>query len=633
MKHRDPTSAELESAFLRRQAEVAQAISGKAELAVSVGLNRIADDPLAGRELILIGKLLDGTPEEITRHMRGQVDLAALALKHHAPATHQKHRPMDAEAAAMFDAMELVRLEAIGGSQLTGVRHNLAQRHQTAFEFKGYDKRESNQQHLDSALPDVVAMLVREAITGDAPPEAIETLVAQMRPWVEQAAKAHIGKLARAVHKQELFARIAQDILYDLKLITHRPGNSEGGSSESDESGDMVGRMNDESDDEQMQTDAMQTLQSAGDAEENEYGEQREVKAPGDFDSDAEEEVSPKEKAPRAAPNRPEFMLEAASAYRAFTTKFDEIIEADALAPAEELNRLFDALMDKVRQYHTVTSRLATRLQRLLLAQQTRQWMYELEDGLIDNARLASIVARPDTTTIYKIEKDTDFRDTVVTLLIDNSGSMRGRPITIAALSADILARTLERCGVKVEILGFTTRDWKGGNSRKAWLDAGREADPGRLNDLRHIIYKSADQRLNRARRNLGLMLKDGILKENIDGESILWAYTRLRARREQRKILMVISDGAPVDDSTLSANSGAYLDRHLREVITAIEKAGDVELLAIGIGHDVTRYYSRAVTLHDVEQLGDAMLEQITSLFSAEDVRLTRKAMRKKAA
>lgn len=633
MKHRDPTLAELESAFLRRQAEVAQAISGKAELAVSVGLNRIADDPLAGRELILIGKLLDGTPEEITRHMRGQVDMASLALKHHAPATHQKHRPMDAEAAAMFDAMELVRLEAIGGSQLSGVRHNLAQRHQTAFEFKGYDKRESNRQHLDSALPDVVAMLVREAITGDAPPKAIETLVAQMRPWVVEAAKAHIGKLARAVHKQELFARIAQDILYDLKLITHRPSNTEGGSSESDESGDMVGRMNDESDDEQMQTDAMQTLQSAGDAEENEYGEQREVKAPGDFDSDAEEEVSPKEKAPRAAPNHPEFMLEAASAYRAFTTKFDEIIEADALAPAEELNRLFDALMDKVRQYHTVTSRLATRLQRLLLAQQTRQWMYELEDGLIDNARLASIVARPDTTTIYKIEKDTDFRDTVVTLLIDNSGSMRGRPITIAALSADILARTLERCGVKVEILGFTTRDWKGGNSRKAWLDAGREADPGRLNDLRHIIYKSADQRLNRARRNLGLMLKDGILKENIDGESILWAYTRLRARREQRKILMVISDGAPVDDSTLSANSGAYLDRHLREVITAIEKTGDVELLAIGIGHDVTRYYSRAVTLHDVEQLGDAMLEQITSLFSAEDVRLTRKAMRKKAA
>ncbi len=280
-----------------------------------------------------------------------------------------------------------------------------------------------------------------------------------------------------------------------------------------------------------------------------------------------------------------------------------------------------------------MTSRLATRLQRLLLAQQTRQWMYELEDGIIDNARLASLVVRPETTTIYKIENDTDFRDTIVTLLIDNSGSMRGRPITIAALSADILARTLERCGVKVEILGFTTRDWKGGFSRKAWLDAGRPALPGRLNDLRHIIYKSADQRLNRARRNLGLMLKDGVLKENIDGEAILWAHGRLKARHEQRKILMVISDGAPVDDATLSANSGGYLDQHLREVIHAIEREGAVELLAIGIGHDVTRYYSRAVTLHDVEQLGDTMLQQITSLFSKEDIRLIRKQQRRKLA
>ena len=259
--------------------------------------------------------------------------------------------------------------------------------------------------------------------------------------------------------------------------------------------------------------------------------------------------------------------------------------------------------------------------------------MYELEDGIIDNARLARVVIHPDTTTIYKTEKDTNFRDTVVTLLIDNSGSMRGRPITIAALSADILARTLERCGVKVEILGFTTRDWKGGFSRKAWLDAGRPADPGRLNDLRHIIYKSADQRLNRARRNLGLMLKDGTLKENIDGEAILWAVQRLRARHEDRKILMVISDGAPVDDATLSANSGGYLDQHLRQVISAVEREGKIELLAIGIGHDVTRYYSRAVTLHDVEQLGDTMLQQITTLFSKEEIRLTRKAERRRAA
>ncbi len=630
MKHRDSSPSENEHEFLQRQAEVAQAISGKAELKVSVGLNRIVDDPLSQRDLIMISKQLDSTPEKATRHMRGQVDLAALALKHHNADLHNKHRPADAQASAMFDALEQVRLEAIGGSQFPGMRRNLTQRHQTSFEYKGYDQtREKNVM----ALPDVVAMIAREAITGDAPPKAIETLVALWRPWVQEAALPHIGKLARAVQKQDTFARIVQDILFDLKLITHRPGNNEGGTGDESENPDVIGHTDDDASDEDMQTEQQQTLQSEGDADENDYGEKKEVKASGDFDSDHEQQMPEQDKAPRAGTNRPEFITDLASPYRAFTAQFDEIIEADALAPAEELNRLFDTLMQKVKQYHTVTSRLATRLQRLLLAQQTRQWIYELDDGIIDNARLARVVATPDLETIYKIEQDTDFRDTVVTLLIDNSGSMRGRPITIAALSADILARTLERCGVKVEILGFTTRDWKGGHSRKAWLEANRPHDPGRLNDLRHIIYKSADQRLNRARRNLGLMLKDGILKENIDGESILWAFNRLRARREQRKILMVISDGAPVDDSTLSANSGSYLDAHLREVIRHIERSGDVELLAIGIGHDVTRYYSRAVTLHDVEQLGDTMLQQITSLFAREDIRLTRKAMRRKAA
>jgi cobaltochelatase CobT len=667
MKHYTPSPAELEREFLQRQAELAQAISGKLELKVSVGLNRVVDDPLAQRELIMISKMAGESAEATTRHMRGQVDLAALAMKHHDAALHQAHRPADAQASAMFDALEQIRLEAIGAGQLAGVRHNLAQRHQTAFEFKGYDKHQSplpsreregptqwegegastlgakNQrpltqpstprgEGLSTALPDVVAMIAREAITGQAPPASIQSLVAQMRPWVEQASEKHIAQLKDKATSQREFAKVVQDILFDLKLITHRLGNVEGGDGEQGENSDVLGHNADEMDDEQMQTDATQSLQSAGDAEDNEHGERREVKADGDFDSDAEQEVAPKEKAPRAAPNRPEITMEVADSYRAFTTAFDEIVPASDLAPHDELDRLFESLMQKVRQYHTVTSRLATRLQRLLLAQQTRQWMYELEDGLIDNGRLATLVAVPETTTIYKIEKDSEFRDTVVTLLIDNSGSMRGRPITIAALSADILARTLERCGVKVEILGFTTRDWKGGSSRKAWLEAGRVAEPGRLNDLRHIIYKSADQRLSRARRNLGLMLKDGILKENIDGESILWAYTRLRARREQRKILMVISDGAPVDDSTLSANSGAYLDRHLRETISRIERAGDVELLAIGIGHDVTRYYSRAVTLHDVEQLGDTMLNQLTSLFSPEDVRKSRKEQRRRA-
>ena len=421
-----------------------------------------------------------------------------------------------------------------------------------------------------------------------------------------------------------------QEVLYDLELITHRPVMEAPDEDGDDETMDAQGHQTTEEGDEQTNPQQSMRQSKEGDSHETDGTEE----APSDMDIDAEEMESPRDKTARSSPNRPELLgLSGTPPYHAYTLAYDETIEADALAPADELNRLFEQLMLKVKQYHTVTSRLATRLQRLLLAQQTRQWIYELEDGMIDNARLARIVSRPDVTTIYKIEKDTDFRDTVVSLLIDNSGSMRGRPITIAALSADILARTLERCGVKVEILGFTTRDWKGGFSRKAWMEQGRRPDPGRLNDLRHIIYKSADQRLNRARRNLGLMLKDGILKENIDGEAIQWSVARLRARREQRKILMVISDGAPVDDSTLSANSGGYLDQHLRQVIAGVEKSGDIELLAIGIGHDVTRYYSRAVTLHDVEQLGDTMLKEITRLFAKEDIRLTRKAQRRKAA
>ena len=624
------TPLDDEPAFLQHLAEVAQAVSGRPEISVSVGLNRIQDEPLAMREAIVISKTNEGSAEDIVRHMRGQVDLAALALKFHSGELHDQHRPREARAAAMFDALEQVRLELIGGAHYPGMQGNIEERHRVAFIRQGYDLPHANS---DTALPDVVAMIAREAMGGGVPPEPIAHLVTMLRPFVDKAAQVHFEKLAETVSNQDEFVRVVQDILFDLKLITHRPSYEASDSGNDEQPMEMQGHQRDENVQDEMQPQAMQSLKSAGDATDEETSTTQEVPAPTDGDSDRESDDQPREKRARAGLNRGEAMAYTGFSYRAYTTTHDEIVSADSLAPAEELQRLFDALMQKVRQYHTVTSRLATRLQRLLLAQQTRQWHYELEDGIIDNARLSRIVVRPETTTIYKIEQDTDFRDTVVTLLIDNSGSMRGRPITIAALSADILARTLERCGVKVEILGFTTRDWKGGFSRRAWLDAGRPHDPGRLNDLRHIIYKSADQRLNRARRNLGLMLKDGLLKENIDGEAILWAVQRLKTRHEQRKILMVISDGAPVDDATLSANSGGYLDQHLREVIHAVEREGAIELLAIGIGHDVTRYYSRAVTLHDVEQLGDTMLQQITSLFAREDIRLIRKAQRRKAA
>jgi cobaltochelatase CobT len=306
--------------------------------------------------------------------------------------------------------------------------------------------------------------------------------------------------------------------------------------------------------------------------------------------------------------------------YRSFTAEFDEVVEADALCDADELTRLRSLLDQQLAHLQSVISRLANRLQRRLLAKQARAWEFDLDEGILDAARLARIVTNPAYPLSYKREKETEFRDTVVTLLIDNSGSMRGRPITVAAMSADILARTLERCGVKVEILGFTTRAWKGGQSRERWIAAGKPANPGRLNDLRHIVYKPADAPWRRARKSLGLMLREGILKENIDGEALIWAHNRLLARTEQRRILMVISDGAPVDDSTLSVNPGNYLERHLREVIAEIERNSPVKLVAIGIGHDVTRYYRRAVTIVDAEQLGGAMLDKLAELFDEDD-------------
>jgi cobaltochelatase CobT len=628
MKHRDPSPAELEAEFLQRQAEVAQAISGKTELHVAVGLNRAEDDPLSLSDPIMLFRLSDNDRSASKRHMRAQVDLASLALKHHDATYHHDHRPKDSRAAPMYDALEEVRLEAIAGERFAGMRHNLAERHAVHCELQGYARRAPN---AEPPLVDILRYIVREELTGQKPPETIKTLVDTARPWVEQHALKNRTKLKDAISQQQEFSKLVQNILFDLELITDLPASEDDGGGAQSDAPDVTGHHNDDVSEESADESPMQSMQSKGQSSED--GEMSESTSSAEADGEMESDEKARDKAPRAPSSRHNMTLGQKLHYHAFTTRFDEIIEADALAPLDELQRLFEQLMQKVKQYHTVTSRLATRLQRLLLAQQARQWMYELEDGLIDNARLASIVVRPETTTIYKIEKDNEFRDTVITLLIDNSGSMRGRPITIAALSADILARTLERCGVKVEILGFTTRDWKGGFARKAWLDGGRTNDPGRLNDLRHIIYKSADQRLNRARRNLGLMLKDGILKENIDGEAIKWAYGRLKARREQRKILMVISDGAPVDDSTLSANSGSYLDQHLHEVIGEIEREGLVEMLAIGIGHDVTRYYSRAVTLHDVEQLGDTMLKEITRLFTKEDSRAKRKAERRRAA
>jgi cobaltochelatase CobT len=346
-----------------------------------------------------------------------------------------------------------------------------------------------------------------------------------------------------------------------------------------------------------------------------EQGETRDSD-PGEFDGDGEATDQGEDGVQPARPNSFPASMPGGLDYKAFTTRFDELVAASDLCDEEELTRLRAYLDQQLTHLQGTVTKLANRLQRRLMAQQNRTWDFDQEEGLLDAARLARVVASPTHSLSYKIERETDFRDTVVTLLIDNSGSMRGRPISIAAISADILARTLERVGVKTEILGFTTRAWKGGQARDSWLQAGRPQSPGRLNDLRHIVYKQADEPYRRARRSLGLMMREGLLKENIDGEALLWAHARLVARPEERRILMVISDGAPVDDSTLSVNSGSYLERHLRQVIGWIEARSPVELVAIGIGHDVTRYYARAVTIMDAEQLGGTMVEQLAGLF-----------------
>jgi cobaltochelatase CobT len=455
---------------------------------------------------------------------------------------------------------------------------------------------------------------VRERLTGDPPPDGSKAAVDRRRALIEQKAGADLDRLAALIDDQHAFAKLAKTILTELDM------NS---ASELDESPEESGEDQEQDETPQEQDPGEESESPQQDPSRSEQSEQSQGDETVEMDSSEEpagdEQESDEGDGPKAA--RPQVQDNGAiePAYKAFTTAHDQIVDADELCDPEELTRLRAYLDQQLETLSSIVARLANRLQRRLLAQQSRAWTFDLEEGMLDAARLTRVIVDPTAPLSFKQEEETDFRDTVVTLLIDNSGSMRGRPIMVAAVCADILARTLERCGVKTEILGFTTQAWKGGKSREDWLAAGKPAAPGRLNDLRHIVYKAADAPWRRARKNLGLMMREGLLKENIDGEALLWAHQRIAMRPEERRILMVISDGAPVDDSTLSVNSGHYLERHLRAVISEIETRSPVELLAIGIGHDVTRYYRRAVTIVDVEQLGGVLVEQLAALFEEE--------------
>jgi len=553
-----------------------------------------------------------------SQRIRGLADQMALRLSHHDEAAHARLRPQPPQSRAVFEAAEQARIDAIGANALAGVRANLSAALEASLERKGVGRIDPG---AEPPLADIVGLLVRERLTGEAPPEIARSLVERHRAEIEAKAGADLDRLSGSLDDQAAFGRVARAIIRDLDL-----GEDLGDDSDGEESGEEDEQ---EAPGEQDKDDTDDSGDQEGEGGEPDTSELGDSDAEGAEDRTAQvEEAEAGEETDEAQelgedgkPARPDVQDPGLREppYKVFTAAHDEIVEAGDLCDAEELGRLRAYLDQQLASLSNVVSRLANRLQRRLMAQQNRAWTFDLEEGMLDAARLTRVIVDPTAPLSFKQEEDTEFRDTVVTLLIDNSGSMRGRPIMVAAVCADILARTLERCGVKVEILGFTTRAWKGGQSREDWLKAGKPASPGRLNDLRHIVYKAADAPWRRARKNLGLMMREGLLKENIDGEALIWAHQRLVGRPEQRRILMVISDGAPVDDSTLSVNSGHYLERHLRAVIAEVESQSSVELIAIGIGHDVRRYYRRAVTIVDVEQLGGAIVEQLAELFDQE--------------
>ncbi len=599
--------------FKRALSHAARALAEQAELEVRFGSNgpRLTDGVLT-----LPHPPRDPRGPE-SAALRGQADRLALRLANHDAGLDARLRPTDINAAEVFDAVEQARIEAVGARELKGVRRNLDSALLTRLEKSGALRAEAEQ----VPVAEAAALLLRERMTGEPAPDGARTMLDRVRAELEAKAGAELDALAASGDDQAAFGARLKDLLRALDLD---PGDADGGDSEEDGEDDAEKPDQDQAEpDEQEEQDGGDGGESLdGSADDQSADDERPARpdgTPGETDGEGQEEAP--ELSEGEHPNHQQTQDDgrAVEVYHAFTTAFDEVIDAAELCDPMELDRLRALLDAQLSTLGSVVSRLANKLQRRLLAQQNRSWMFDLEEGMLDTARLTRVITDPTSPLSFKMESESPFRDTVVTLVLDNSGSMRGRPIMVAAVCADILARTLERCGVKVEILGFTTRAWKGGQSREAWISAGKPANPGRLNDLRHIIYKSADAPWRRSKKNLGLMMREGLLKENIDGEALEWAHDRLLARPEARRIMMVISDGSPVDDSTQSANAALYLDKHLRQVIEKIETRSSVELLAIGIGHDVTRWYRRALTIVDVEQLAGAMTEKLAELFEAE--------------
>ncbi len=596
--------------FRRAVAGCVRSIAGSGEVEVVFANERPG---LAGERVRLPELSKRPTAQELAV-TRGLGDSMALRLACHDAKVHATMAPAAPDARAVFDAVEQARVESIGALRMAGMASNLSSMNAEKYakaNFAGIAKQE------DAPLPEAIAMLVRETLTGEPAPASAGKVLDLWRPYIEEKAGSDLANLKTAINDQESFARVIRHMLSSMEMSEDLGDDTEQ-SQDEDNTDEEQPRSNEEeqnSSEDEAGSDQAPAEESEASQEQMDDGEMDGAEiSDEDMMEDGEEDSETPGEMRRPASPFDDFNEKVD--YKIFTQEFDEITTAEELCDETELDRLRAFLDKQLAHLQGAVGRLANRMQRRLMAQQNRSWDFDLEEGYLDSARLVRLVIDPMQPLSFKMERDTKFRDTVVTLVIDNSGSMRGRPITVAATCADILARTLERCGVKVEILGFTTKAWKGGASREKWLASGKPPTPGRLNDLRHIIYKSADAPWRRARRNLGLMMREGLLKENIDGEALMWAHQRLIARPEQRKILMMISDGAPVDDSTLSVNPGNYLERHLRAVIDQIETRSPVELLAIGIGHDVTRYYRRAVTIVDADELAGAMTEQLAALF-----------------
>ncbi len=570
---------------------------------------------------IVLPKIEDNEDLKNLNQLRGQADNAALKYKYHDKETYIQFEPSGEKNRKIYEVLENTRIQLIGSKLMRGVKSNLKTLYEQNFRDKNLDTI-SKQSELN--IEDAIDLYLRNKINPDYLPSNSNNALNLWKKWLNNKISDSSDQLLKNIHDQKLFAENVNELIRELDYYDNENSDDKDNKEEENQNIDQL---------ENNEVNEMENQSSFSDEEstqsEEEIGydetemniDQQEDDELSETDEGNTENATPQYK----AENSVEKIL---NEYEVYTEEFDEVIIAKNICEDEELNRLRAYLDQQLKAYQMIISRLANRLQRKLLAKQNRSWDFDLEEGLLDTSRLTRIIMDPYHSLSFKKEKDTDFKDTVVSLLIDNSGSMRGRPITVAAMSADILARTLERCGVKVEILGFTTKAWKGGKSREHWMQNKKIPSPGRLNDLRHIIYKAADEPWRRSKKNLGLMMREGLLKENIDGEALLWVHKRLQARYEARKILMVISDGAPVDDSTLSVNTGNYLEKHLRGVINWIESKSSIQLLAVGIGHDVTRYYKRAVTIVDAEQLADVMTEQLVDLFEENENNLNRQTI-----